>query len=205
MFVTQKDSDMFKTIILATATLAAATAAQAADFTGPRIEARFGWDRLGYDSISDLNSATRGADRNADGVMYGIAAGYDFGLTPNVIAGIEVAADFFSNSEAGTIGGINYVVKPKRDFEVSGRIGTKLAENVLLYGKVGYSNARFTGRLTGPGVNISSSDNNDGWRVGAGLEFALSENVYAKAEYRYTNYEGGVSRNQVVTGLGLRF
>ena len=49
------------------------------------------------------------------------------------------------------------------------------------------------------------SDNGGGWRVGAGAEFALSRNTFVKAEYRYSNYEGSLSRNQVVGGFGFRF
>ena len=45
----------------------------------------------------------------------------------------------------------------------------------------------------------------DGVRVGAGVEHQLTSRAFVKAEYRYSNYEQGVSRNQVVAGVGLRF
>jgi outer membrane immunogenic protein len=47
--------------------------------------------------------------------------------------------------------------------------------------------------------------NADGIRAGAGLEYALGQNLFVKAEYRYSNYEAGVERNQVVGGFGFRF
>ena len=41
--------------------------------------------------------------------------------------------------------------------------------------------------------------------MAVGLEQGLGSNVYAKVEYRYTNYQDGLSRNQVVGGIGIRF
>jgi outer membrane immunogenic protein len=37
------------------------------------------------------------------------------------------------------------------------------------------------------------------------VEHALGSRAFVKAEYRYSNYEAGLSRNQVVGGIGLRF
>ncbi len=62
----------------------------------------------------------------------------------------------------------------------------------------------------------------DGWRVGAGGELALSNNLFAKLEYRYSKYEEAeidfegdlpdsdrfdvdTDRHQIVAGVGLRF
>ena len=42
-------------------------------------------------------------------------------------------------------------------------------------------------------------------RVGAGVEQQLGTNLYAKAEYRYSNYEAGIERHQVLGGVGFRF
>jgi len=38
-----------------------------------------------------------------------------------------------------------------------------------------------------------------------GGEYGLTRNTFLKAEYRYSNYEQGFSRNQVVGGFGVRF
>ena len=42
-------------------------------------------------------------------------------------------------------------------------------------------------------------------RVGAGIQYAIGRNAFVNAEYRYSNYEDGVSRNQVLGGFGVRF
>ena len=43
------------------------------------------------------------------------------------------------------------------------------------------------------------------FRSGLGYEYLLSGKSYLKLEYRYSNYEGGIERNQAVTGFGFRF
>ena len=174
-----------------------ASPAFAADFTGPRVEAHVGWDRVGVDS--------GGVDDHEDGIAYGVGVGYDFALNDRLIAGVEANVDFFDTDYSETIGATTYGLEAKRDFDIAARLGTKVGENALLYAKVGYTNARIKASAVGGGVNISDAENGDGVRLGAGVEYALGTNVYAKAEYRYSNYEGGFDRNQVLTGIGFRF
>ena len=53
--------------------------------------------------------------------------------------------------------------------------------------------------------DFTDSANADGVRVGAGAEYAIGPNSYVKAEYRYSNYEGGFERHQALAGFGFRF
>lgn len=194
-----------KHLLIATAALGFATSAHAADFTGPRVELRTGWDRVSIDGLRSANPATANVDTHEDGIAYGLALGYDHALSDRVIVGVEAGVDLSDNEFSGTAGTVRYDVDAKRDIELAARLGTKLTDSILLYGKVGYSNARVKTRLTNGATTIADSSNGDGVRVGGGLEVALTDRVYAKAEYRYTDYEAGVSRNQVLTGIGFRF
>ena len=54
-------------------------------------------------------------------------------------------------------------------------------------------------------TKTSAGANGDGLRVGAGVQMGLGSNLYAKGEYRYTNYESDFSRHQVLFGLGFEF
>ena len=77
-----------------------------------------------------------------------------------------------------------------------------VSENVLVYGKVGYSNARVEATAS----NVTTGTNLDGIRVGAGVEYQFDNSpISIRAEYRYTNYEAGVERHQGVLGLSYRF
>lgn len=168
---------MKKLIILPLALVAAPAAA--ADFSGPRIELHAGWDRLMLDG-------------NEDGVTYGGGVGYDVD-TGGALLGVEANVDFATTEERfGTID-----AEAKRDISALVRVGFKLGEAALVYAKAGYTNLRVEAGAV--------SDEFDGVRVGAGVEVALSDSTYGKGEYRYSNYEAGIERSQVLLGIGVRF
>lgn len=160
--------------------------ATAAPFTGAHIEAIAGGDRLQAQGSHD------------DGVLYGANAGYDI-QRGKIVVGIEgEVTDSTQKERFGTL-----TQHAGRDLYAGARIGTVIGGNNLLYAKAGYTNARYT--VSGAGTGTLADGNLDGVRVGAGIEHALSDRAFVKAEYRYSNYEQGVSRNQVLAGVGLRF
>jgi outer membrane immunogenic protein len=113
-------------------------------------------------------------------------------------------------------------VKTNRDLYVGARVGYAMSPSTMLYAKGGYTNAKFDARSS-DGTTVSNQDiDTDGWRIGAGVEQAISNNVFAKLEYRYSNYKKGevdfsddlpdsqrfdldLDRHQVVAGVGVRF
>ena len=95
--------------------------------------------------------------------------------------------------------------------------------NGTLRGRAGYNWDRFLVYATGglavgevktKAGGVSDSNTNAGWTVGAGVEAAITNNVTARVEYRYTDL-GSTSysnvgkldftSNQVMTGIGLKF
>ncbi len=54
-------------------------------------------------------------------------------------------------------------------------------------------------------MTTSESANGDGIRAGVGGQYALGANSYIGTEYRYSNYEAGLSRHQVAATFGFRF
>ena len=93
------------------------------------------------------------------------------------------------------------VVSTGRDLYVGARVTAAVNPKLNLYGKVGYTNARIKGEING----FKDAANGDGVRFGLGAQLGLGGNTYGLVEYRYSNYESDVSRNQVLAGLGLRF
>ncbi|MBB5684141.1 outer membrane protein [Sphingobium boeckii] len=183
--------------LLATAFATPALAQDAdAPFTGPRVEALVGWDRI------------QGDDSHSDDVGYGVAAGYDVQAGRAVI-GAEVE---YSDSDNRACAGATTVANPRlclksgRDLYVGGRVGTAITPSTLLYAKAGYTNAgaKFTSDDGVDEVTLDKS-NLDGVRVGAGIEQKLGSKTYLKGEYRYSNYEAGVERHQAMAGVGIRF
>jgi outer membrane immunogenic protein len=176
-------------LAVSTAALAAPAMAQDTDktFSGAHVEAIGGWDRV------------QGQERHDNGALYGANAGYDL-QRGNAVFGIE--GEVSDSTQKKRLGAVTE--KASRDLYVGGRAGYVVGGNNLLYVKAGYTNARF--KVDGTATGVTLADGNlDGVRVGAGIEHQLSNRAFVKTEYRYSNYEQGVSRNQLLAGIGLRF
>jgi outer membrane immunogenic protein len=184
---------------LALAAVAAPAVAQdgAAPFTGVHVEGLAGWD--------DIRNHGHSND-----FMYGVAGGYDVALGNGIRVGIDGEVSDSDNKScfgAKTAADPRLCAKAGRDLYVGGRVGKVVAGGRgLLYASAGYTNARM--KITendGDGQFTLDHTNLDGVRLGVGGEYSLTRNTFLKAEYRYSNYEQGFSRNQLVGGFGVRF
>lgn len=181
--------------------LAQPAAAQDSDiFAGPRVEANVGYD------ATHANDGIPATPNTLDGVRIGGAVGYDWALGDTFTIGVEGGVGFnVSGDTKAVIGGTALRATAGHDIDASIRVGARVTPSTLVYAKAGYANSRFTLRSTTAGVTTKVSDSDDGWRIGAGVEQKLTDNIYAKAEYRYTSYGNDVSRHQALIGLGYRF
>ena len=185
--------------VLLAASAVPAAAQDSAPFSGLRVEGVVGYD------AADVEG------ENSDGVTYGAQVGYDV-RSGNAVFGVEGEATDSTVDECVndvTVAGDELCVGAGRDLYVGGRVGAAVSDNVLLYGKAGYTNARvgldYDDGTAGDALDFEEGENLDGARVGGGVEVALGPNSYAKTEYRYSNYEQGFDRHQVVAGFGFRF
>ena len=208
------------------AMMASPAAAQSAidgPFTGPRGEVLLGYDiSKAGSTIDDDNNPNN--DQSIDGLNYGVGIGYDFNAGGAVI-GIEgeytgsTAETEFNDGDFEGIGLGN--VETGRDLYIGARAGILAQPDLLLYVKGGYTNASYNLRSRGGEFNLDEDLRADGYRVGAGAEYALSENTFAKLEYRYSNYSDAevefdngddvdvgdidLDRHQIMAGFGFRF
>ncbi len=188
-------------LLAAPVALGAAVPAMAQDvptYSGGRVGVITGVDRV------------RANGDGKTGVLYGIDAGYDIQSASGAVFGIEgeVADASTKTCATGVIVATDKIcAKAKRDLYAGGRAGFT-AGSTLIYGKAGYTNLRvgasYEDGTAATATDFSNSRNLDGVRVGAGLEKNLG-GMTVKAEYRYSNYEDGVSRHQGVVGAGIRF
>lgn len=83
-------------------------------------------------------------------------------------------------------------------WSVGGRLGYLINEQVLIYGLGGYTEASINGNaqlafdtfLSGPQtLNVSLSDELQGYFVGGGGEYKFSEKLALRLEYRYAKYQ----------------
>jgi outer membrane immunogenic protein len=166
-------------------------------FSGLRVEGLVGYERAKVEG------------GGSDGVSYGVGVGYDMRAGGGVF-GIEAEAADSTVDEcinAVDVAGDQLCAAMGRDLYVGGRAGALVGSNALLYAKAGYTNSRVKLDYDAPGTadDFAEGANLDGVRVGAGVEFGLGTNAYAKAEYRYSNYEQGFEKHQGVVGFGFRF
>jgi len=65
---------------------------------------------------------------------------------------------------------------------------------------------QLSGVLTTTAAKLKKfSENFDGYRLGAGGQIGIGGKAYVGSEYRYSNYEDGLSRHQVAMTVGTRF
>ncbi|MFC0587875.1 outer membrane protein [Novosphingobium aquiterrae] len=180
---------------------AAAMAQDAGSWTGAHADVVGGWDQV---KVKD--GIAPGVDYSKDGVVYGGGLGYDYD-TGSVVLGVDAELTGSTVKDCETITTTTYCLKAGRDIYAGARVGVAVgdARDTLLYFKGGYTNARSTADTTVGTTTTSFSSDEDGYRVGAGIEHKFSDSMSAKVEYRYSDYGDGFHRNQVVAGLGFRF
>ena len=210
--------------LLAGGFAAPAMAQEGSSFTGFRVEALGGYDKLKSGNREDdgVDTSEDEGDESIEGLGYGVGAGFDFDLG-GIVAGVE--AEFMESSgkqefdetiDAPFAGRI----KTGRDLYVGGRLGFAAAPSTLIYGKAGYTNTKIDARFedaNNPANVVDFDDKAEGWRVGAGIEQLFGPNAFGKIEYRYSKYnelefDGNdletdidLDRHQVVAGIGFRF
>lgn len=128
--------------------------------------------------------------------MFGIEAEATDSTIDECVSAVVTAAD-------------SLCAKFGRDLYVGGRVGAAVGRNALIYAKAGYTNARIGVDYDDGTVATTNdfvlTDELDGVRFGGGVQFGLGRSAYAKAEYRYSNYEQGYEKHQGLVGLGFRF
>lgn len=189
---------------LAAATLVA-SAAQAQDnkdgdgngtsFRGFRAEVQVGGDRFQSQGTHDHNFAFGGAV-GFDGQIGRIVVGPEFtywrGRGENVTAGVNggtVAHKSFNELGAGVRAG--YLVNPK----------------LLVYGSGGYVNDEQRKAYSGTATETGYYNHfhTDGYQLGGGVEYSLTDRFYTGIGYRYSNYADHTARQRLFLSAGVRF
>ena len=206
-----------KILAAALAATTFATPALAADFGGPRIEVRAGWDstELGFE-YDDGEDGVQ-LDQDEATIGFGAEIGYDASFGGGV-AGVYAGVDFAQAEICNEVFGEDEAcISAKRNLTLGVRGGIAVTPMTLLYVKGGYSNGRvsvayedFEDILE----DFDESESRGGFHLGVGGEVSFGTSLYGKAEFvhtRYNDYEVdevssvGVSRNQVLVGVGFRF
>ncbi|GAA5539844.1 MULTISPECIES: outer membrane protein [Brucella/Ochrobactrum group] len=225
-----------KTLLLAsTVALIAATGAKAADAVieqepAPVVVApTFTWNgayiggQVGYgwgksDFSGDLFTY---GNVKPDGFLGGLYAGYNFDLGNNVVLGIDGDITYNDVSKGidiydGDLAVGSFENKLRWSGAVRARAGYAF-DRFLPYiaGGVAFGNIKNSGDIDG--IGFSESKTLTGWTIGGGVDYAATDNLILRLEYRYTDYGdkdldfGGLSvnndfkTNEVRLGVAYKF
>ena len=162
-----------------------------ADWTGPYVGAQLGWGWASGDTTVDLSEFDLDdvdSDLDGDGWVGGLNAGYRYDFGQWVVggevqydwAGIEfdelditsddVDIDIDLDEEQGSLNLI---------WRLKGLAGYDIGRT-LLYGSAGWAHA--TGEFNGDDLD------GDGWVLGVGADYALTENVSVGGEYQWHQF-----------------
>lgn len=171
------------------------------------------------------NDTDEDDDQSIDGFVYGVQLGYDIDVGGFVIGAEAEYSDSTAEVELDAGDAENFGfgnVETGRDLYFGARVGAKVGPDAMIYAKGGYTNAKYNVRSSDGTTEYNQDLDADGYRIGAGAEYALSDNAFVKLEYRYSNYseaevdyEGDAAdtpafdidtdRHQVMAGVGFRF
>lgn len=204
------------------APVAAAAPVPSFTWSGPYVglQAGYSW----FDADNRLNGLS--PDTSPDGFLVGAFAGYNYQFDNSpIVIGVETDINY-SDADAkrrtsGFTGLSDTRLRTRGDFNgaVRGRIGYAF-DRFLVYGAGGlaYSDREVKARAADAGGASGSDDTIAvGWTVGGGVEAAISDNVTARVEYRYSDYgtdsfsvagsrmKSDLTENRVMLGVGYKF
>lgn len=189
-----------KNFVLAGAAAAALFAIPAAANAQAYVQAEAGIDHLSVDGDTET------------GFGYGVSAGYDMPLSGGMFVGVVGTYADSTTKSCVTNAGDKACLESGRDVAALVRLGTSVGEKSKLYVMGGYANTRAEVVLSGTTIEnnlgvseISTHQDLDGFRLGAGWQYDLTEKFFVKAEYRYSNYEQDVSRHAGILAVGAKF
>jgi len=165
---------------------------------------------LDYHPSGGATERLYGLSLDPDGFVGGFYAGYNFDIGNDLILGLET--DFVWGNVEDNTGYQTVNIDPSLD--VVGRIGVKqkwagatrvragyAMDRFLPYVAAGVAYTKLEGRINGwgedpaTGNKIADSDvfgkdheTFTGWTLGAGADYAMTDNVLLRLEYRYADY-----------------
>jgi outer membrane immunogenic protein len=154
------------------------------------VQAGYSWGRDRTRRFLSASGAFLGSSSryDIDGALGGAQAGFNYQLGA-IVLGVE--GDVEAVGGRGRVRDTGLAGRVQQDWQGSlrGRIGFAF-DRFMIFGSGGASFTEFEHRLHDPvaGASESAKVSKTGWNIGAGVNFAFTENLILGAEYRYTDY-----------------
>lgn len=172
------------------------------------VQGGYGWADGSFDQ-----AGTVFLNGDFDGGIIGAFAGANYQYQNNVVLGIEADLDYNWNEEKFDIGGSELKASGKWEGSVRARVGYAF-DRALVYATAGWVAAHAEANIAGFGGDDSIVQ---GYTVGAGVDYALTDTVFARVDYRYNDFGstdfniGGtavnadLSQHTFKVGVGFKF
>lgn len=153
--------------------------------------------QVGYawgDSYFQVDEEHYDATIDPEGFFGGLYGGYNYQFTNNVVLGLD--ADINASDIDGTVAlnhggspmdGVDMTGDVKYTAAVRGRLGYAV-DRWLPYIAGGVSVAKYEFTIDDGTTTYPEEDTFTGWNIGAGVEFAATDNIIIRGEYRYTDF-----------------
>jgi len=158
---------------------------------------------------------------DSQGGFGGLHAGYNYQMGSFVL-GIEGGAALGRSSGGFTVAGNQFDARQTWEATFRGRLGVTPMDRLMLYATGGAAFSEFKYRyvsLAGAVAPADASTAKAGWTLGGGAEYAVTDHVTARVEYRYTDFGnasfdwpsvGGTYTqrprfNEVLAGISYKF
>lgn len=168
--------------------------------------------RYSFDNFSDASATGKG-------FLGGIYAGANFDIGNNVIMGADL--DFTAGSTKAPENNTGYNAFATTQARWTGAARARLGYAVnrfLPYIAGGVAIGSFKDTLTTPLSEFKSEKIRAGWTIGGGVDYAVTDNVILRAEYRYNdfgkqsfdfnnsaNFSRKLSSNDIRIGVAYKF
>ena len=196
-------------------------------FTGPYIGAHagWGWGKTDADNLDVLGISDRWfAHFDSDGFVGGLHAGDNYQFSNNFVLGLEGDIDYsdISQSETFDVFGDDVTAEAKLRWKGSVRARAGYAiDRFMPYvtGGVAFGSYKLSVSDDLGFVDESDTQTHTGWTVGGGAEYAFTDNMIGRLEYRYTdygskgfsaagdfvNFDANLKTNEVIIGVSYKF
>ena len=178
------------------------------------VQAGYGWNNNDI-SIPGVGLGGLAIAADFDGALVGGFVGYNYQLQNNWVVGLE--GDFeasFADETFEIAPGAGVEVGMDWQGSVRGRVGYAF-DRALVYGTAGWAIGR--GYAEVPAAGFESKETFNGYTVGAGVDYAFTDMVFGRVEYRYTDFgdkdfgfgpgavNAEVDQHAIRVGLGVKF
>lgn len=183
---------------------AAAAQDQAYDWSGAYIgvQAGYGWGKSDGRFTSAMFDLSLANKLSSDGAFGGIFGGYNYQTSSNAVLGLDVdlnaaalkgSDDYWDATVFGHFIPNSDYIPTRTRLDWSGSVRARLGyamDRILPYVAVGFSFADYKIHVT-DALQDRITQNKatfTGWNIGGGVEYAATDNILLRGEYRYTDF-----------------